>query len=98
VEFNPLPDFVLYCLDREGSAEAREIHRDPHIGHVRRPGVTKLAGPMLDADGRIVGSLLIIEADDLAAAKAFAAEDPYSLADVFERVDVRPLKLSYIAL
>jgi uncharacterized protein YciI len=42
----------------------------------------------------MVGSMLIIEAADLAAARAFAAADPYQAAGVFESVDVRPFKLT----
>jgi hypothetical protein len=93
-----LPLFILYCIDRLGSRETRAAHREAHIAHVRRPGVTKLAGPMLDEAGQIAGSLLVIEAEDLAAARTFAAEDPYSQADVFERIDIRPFNLSYAAL
>jgi hypothetical protein len=34
------------------------------------------------------GTLLIVEAPDLAAAEAYAADDPYNKAGLFERVDV----------
>jgi hypothetical protein len=93
-----LPLFVLHCIDRPGSGDTRAAHRDAHLAHVRGSGVTKLAGPMLDEAGQIAGSLVVIEADDLAAARNFAAEDPYSQAGVFERVDIRPFRLGYVAL
>ena len=35
------------------------------------------------------GSLVILEAEDLAAAEAFAAGDPYAVAGLFERVEIR---------
>jgi uncharacterized protein YciI len=93
-----LPLFVLHCIDRPGSRETRAAHREAHIAYIRRPGLTKLAGPMLDEAGQITGSLVVIEADDLAAARGFAAEDPYGRAGVFEQVDVRLFKLGYGAL
>jgi uncharacterized protein YciI len=37
----------------------------------------------------MAGSLIIIEAPDLAAARAFHAADPYTLAGLFERADLR---------
>jgi uncharacterized protein YciI len=52
----------------------------------------KLGGPFVDADGKMIGSLLIIEAADLAAAEAFAAADPYKAADVFESVTIREFR------
>ncbi len=36
------------------------------------------------------GSLLVIDAPDLEAAKKFAAGDPYVKAGLFERVKIRP--------
>ncbi len=53
----------------------------------------------LDAQGRVVlagpttdhaGSVMVIEADSLAEAEAFAREDPYCAGGVFERVEVHP--------
>ena len=54
----------------------------------------KLGGPWLDeADGGPLGSMLLIEAKDLAAARALAAEDPYRAAGLFAEVTVRPWRL-----
>ncbi|MGH2618938.1 MAG: YciI family protein, partial [Anaerolineales bacterium] len=36
------------------------------------------------------GSLIVIEADSLAEAEAFARTDPYTVNGVFERVEVHP--------
>ena len=52
----------------------------------------KLAGPYLNEDDRMAGSLLIIEADSLDEARAFNAHDPYTLAGLWDRVDVRPFR------
>jgi uncharacterized protein YciI len=38
--------------------------------------------------------MLVIEAEDLAAAQAFAAADPYAKAGLFERVDVRAFRVT----
>ena len=40
----------------------------------------------------MAGSLIIVEADDLAAAEAFNAADPYAKAGLFERVEIRAFR------
>ncbi len=88
--------FAITNLDRPGSADLRAATRDVHLGYL--DGVLAqlaFAGPLLDADGKPVGSLLIVEAADHAAAEAFAAADPYAKAGLFESVTIRPYRLVY---
>ena len=89
-----MPLFVLTCIDKPGALDQRMAAREAHLAYVRGSGVAKLGGPFLDEAGGMAGSMLIIEADDLAAAKAFSAADPYLTAGVFESVDVRPFKVT----
>ena len=42
-----------------------------------------------------VGSLIIIEAENLEAAKAWTANDPYAKAGVYAHYDVRPWKVTF---
>jgi hypothetical protein len=42
----------------------------------------------------MVGSLLIMDFADRAAAEAFAADDPYRKAGVFEGVDILPWRVT----
>jgi len=52
-----------------------------------------MAGPTLTEDGEaMTGSLIVIDRDDLAAAEAWAAGDPYAKAGLFESVVIRPFK------
>jgi uncharacterized protein YciI len=52
----------------------------------------QMAGPFLNGDDAMCGSLLIIEADDIAAAQALAAEDPYAKAGLFSDVRIEAWK------
>jgi uncharacterized protein len=82
--------FVLICLDKPGALDVRLANREKHFAYLSdHPGAVRLGGPFLDAEGRMAGSMLIIEAADKAAAEAFAAADPYAVAGLFERVEVR---------
>ena len=52
-------------------------------------GKLNFAGPFLDADGKPNGSLVVVEAPDLAGAQALSAADPYAKAGLFESVEIR---------
>jgi uncharacterized protein YciI len=86
--------FAIVAIDRPGAFDLRARTRPAHREYLQAPpaGVTyRLGGPLLAPDGvTMIGSLLVIEAQDLAAAERFAAGDPYRNADLFAEVSVRP--------
>jgi uncharacterized protein YciI len=83
--------FVITALDRPGAIEHRLTVRPAHLDYLkRRASEIKVGGPLLGDDGQPVGSLLVVEAVDRAAAEAFAADDPYRQEGVFETVEIRP--------
>ena len=77
--------FAVICIDKENSLTLRADTRETHLAYLRaRPEVVRLAGPFMDAAGQSVGSLLLIEVEDQAAA------DPYAQAGLFASVEVKP--------
>jgi hypothetical protein len=86
--------FALVCIDKPGALELRMRTREAHFAYLRERGGVRLGGPFLDASGHMAGSLMIIEAEDQAAAESFAAGDPYAKAGLFERVEVRPWRVT----
>lgn len=86
--------FVLYCLDRPDSADLRLANREAHLAYVRASGTrVRMGGPLLAADGEtMIGSLIVLEAEDLDAAETWSAGDPYRKAGLFERVSVHPFR------
>jgi uncharacterized protein len=83
--------FAFICTDKQGHLQTRLDNRPAHLAWLDSLGtVTKAAGPFLGADGKPSGSLLIMAADDLDAAKVLATEDPYAKAGLFASVDIRP--------
>jgi uncharacterized protein YciI len=84
--------FVAICTDKSDSYELRLQHRAAHLDYLRlNTASIKACGPFLSEDGkRMIGSLLVVEADDRAAAEAMLARDPYRTAELFQSVDVRP--------
>ncbi|EBU8132008.1 hypothetical protein DLM20_24945, partial [Salmonella enterica subsp. enterica serovar Java] len=53
-------------------------------------GGLAFAGPFLDEVGKPNGSLVVIDVADRSAAEAFAANDPYARAGLFESVEIKP--------
>ncbi len=78
-----------------GNAAVRDEKRGDHIAYRRGLGAAlALAGPLLDDAERPVGSVVIIEADDRAAAEALAAADPYVANGVLALVSVRRYRIA----
>ncbi|MGQ0564485.1 MAG: YciI family protein [Gemmobacter sp.] len=83
---------ALICIDKAGALQTRIDNRPGHVEHLTSSGVVEMAGPFLDADGQMCGSLIVLEVPDLDAAHAWAAADPYARAGLFESVDIREWK------
>ena len=85
--------FAFLCTDKPGHLNVRMENRPPHVEWLNgldTDGTLKIAGPFLDSDGKPNGSLVIVQADDLEAATALAAQDPYAKAGLFEKVEIKP--------
>jgi uncharacterized protein len=80
--------FALTCIDKPGALQIRLDNRPAHLDFLNVSGKVVFAGPFIEAD-KPVGSLVVIEADDMAGAEAFAAADPYAVAGLFASVTIR---------
>lgn len=83
--------FAIICRDKPGALQTRLDTRADHLAYIEATGVVKMAGPFLE-EGQMCGSLVIVEAENLAAAQAWAAGDPYAKAGLFESVSVTEWK------
>ena len=85
-----MPLYALIGHDRTG-LDHRATHRPAHLEHMARldaGGRLRYGGPLINEHNQMVGSLIILEAESLAEAKATYGEDPYVIHGVFERYDV----------
>jgi uncharacterized protein YciI len=86
-----MPWFVWIGRDGRGALEARKRERPAHLERLRaldREGRIRFAGPLRDASAQPRGSVIVFEAPDLEAARAFAAADPYATGGVFASWEV----------
>src|ERR1700744_5521160 len=82
--------FALICHDKPASLDLRLAIRPQHLAYTQTYGARIVhGGPLLDADCRPSGSLLVIDVEDRAAAEGFVAEDPYTKAGLFETTVIR---------
>jgi len=84
--------FVVTAIDKPDALPLRMATRQAHVDYISRSDALKLGGPFLDSQGEMAGSLLIIEAADLDAARQWHANDPYAKAGLFASSDIRHWK------
>lgn len=84
--------FAAMCHDKPDHLAVRLATRDAHVAWLKDLGArVRIAGPFLDDAGEIMqGSIVVIEAENLEAAKATFAADPYARAGLFATVEIRP--------
>lgn len=87
--------FVVHSRDRPGGAAIRAEHRTAHRARLREhdhPIRVHVGGPLLDDAGAMIGSLLVIEADDAVAVRRFLDGDPYVVAGLYASIEILPFK------
>ena len=90
--------FCIRCIDKTGLPGLRQQVRPQHLDYLTAlGGRIVLGGPLLGPDNATpIGSMLVIEAADRAAAEQLAANDPYALAGLFAEVTVTPFRLVFL--
>ena len=83
--------YALICTDKPNSLALRKANRPEHVAYLEGLGETLVfAGPFTEADGETMnGSLVVVEAASLEAARKIAAGDPFARAGLFASVDIR---------
>lgn len=86
--------YALICRDKPDHLSVRMENRPAHVDHLKSLGDGLwAAGPLLADDNEtMIGSLIVIETEDRATVDAFAANDPYAKAGLFESVSIAPWK------
>ena len=81
--------YAFVLSDRADGAAVREREMSAHRTYLA--GVAErmaFAGPLLGEDGAAVGSLLVIDFPDLAAARAWLAAEPFTRAGLYASTQV----------
>ena len=84
--------FAFHLIDRPDAAELRQRVRPEHKAYLAAVAdKIAFAGPLTKDDGQtMVGSLLVIDFEDRAAAERWMADEPFTKAGVYETTSVYP--------
>ena len=86
--------FALVAYDRPNAVARRMELRPDHLKHLDALGDTLvLAGPFLADNGDMVGSIVVIEAETLDAARTTFGRDPFMAGNLFDSVTIKPWRL-----
>lgn len=83
--------FVIIGYDGPDGAKLRPSVRPAHLENLQplvEAGRVIVGGPFTDGSG----SLMVVDFEDEATARAFANSDPYVKQGIFERVEIRPFR------
>lgn len=82
--------FAFYMRDRLDAGTIRRDVRPAHKAYLALVAdKMAFAGPLIGADGEsMAGSLLAIDFDDRAAADAWLAQEPFTLAGLYGQVQI----------
>ena len=86
--------FSVFTLDNPDALDKRKAVHGVHVAHLKRAkdyGVTiTVGGPLVSDDGATsIGSLMVLETPDRAAAEKFSSADPFHQNGVWGKVEIR---------
>jgi uncharacterized protein YciI len=79
---------ALVAHDKPGALKIRQDTRAAHLEYLKSTDHVAQAGPLLNAEGGMIGSLIILDVEDMAQAEAWADADPYAKAGLFQTVSL----------
>ena len=86
--------FVIKAYDGEGMLDKRMEVRPRHFeGMEKMKEHTLCAGGMLDEDGKMIGSLLVMEFQTREELNEYLANEPYVVENVWERIEVERMNV-----
>ena len=84
--------FFIYTEDIDGGLPIRQATRDAHIAWLKAENdhvKLLMAGPWLDDEGTMRGSLIIVEAQSKSDVENWCAADPYKQAGLPKSVTIK---------
>jgi len=84
--------FLIFSKDKADSLPVRKSNRDAHLAFLitDKAAEVLMAGPWLDEDGVMVGSLLVVDCVDRETLDGWIARDPYAAAGLVGEATVKP--------
>lgn len=89
--------YVVHAYDPtdEEALMRRMAVRERHLAGVRqmkKAGTFHLGGALLDEEGRMIGSMMLVEFDSPEKLQAWLDVEPYVQEGIWERIDIKPFR------
>ncbi|KGD90636.1 Protein YciI [compost metagenome] len=90
--------YIIETFDKPDHQEVRQRHRAAHLEFLdANKGLLLACGAKLQDDGKDAGGgLYIVDLDTREAAQQFIDADPFSKADLFDRVTITRWRKAYV--
>ena len=89
--------FIITAHDGENMLEKRMAVRSRHLEGIAKLGEHVVcAGGLLDGEGRMKGSVLILDFEDHAGLDAYLKDEPYAAEHVWEKIEVETMNVVII--
>ena len=89
--------FVIKARDGENTLEKRREVRSEHLENLSKfEGKNLCSGALLDGEGNMKGSMLVLEAESMAQIDAYLAGEPYLREGVWETVEVERMHVVFL--
>ena len=86
--------FVIRAYDGANMLEKRMAVRERHLENMSKvDGKVICAGGLLDREGNMKGSLLVMEFESRERLDAYLRSEPYILEGVWQKIDVDPMNV-----
>jgi uncharacterized protein len=83
--------YAVFARDKPGQLQLRMENRAAHLAYIEATGIVHMAGPLIEG-GQMCGSLIVLEAESVDAARDWVTGDPYGKAGLFGSVTVTEWK------
>jgi uncharacterized protein YciI len=81
------------ALDRRMNSRAEHLEK---IAHVKRAGKFLCGGAILDDYGKMIGSMILYEAEDRTELNILLQDEPYINNNVWEKIEIKPFRMAKI--
>ena len=86
--------FIIKAYDGEGMLEKRMEVRPLHLEGMNKLGKQIIcAGGLLDEDGKMKGSALVLDFPDRAALDEYLKHEPYVVEGVWQRIEIEVMNV-----
>ena len=86
--------FIIQAYDGENMLEKRMQVRAAHLENLKTiDGKILCGGGLLDENGNMKGSVLVLEVDDKSKLDAYLESEPYIKSGVWQKIEVDPMNV-----